>query len=269
MSAAPIGREAGAIALATRRTHAIALSRVEMDEAFHRRCLAEHPKLIVVLTHGGMISFVPVAAALLRSAAAHDPARRIVTTMHQGWWRVPLLRRLPPFLTGADRPYTYPELQRALIEQPQLDYFALPESETSLYGDPGEVKPFRFHGFIELSIRARAPMLLVAHRGTERWYRRVDASGRIARLLARLPDRAYHWVDFNKKNVLGEIAARRFVNVPLPLGRVRLGVALELHRPELFERGLPDEWKPRRREVLAEGERIRARLQRLYDALDP
>jgi hypothetical protein len=266
MSAA-IGRTAGSIQKASRLAEALMASRVGMDFAHHRTCLAEHPRLVVVLTHGGAISFLPVVMALVRSTAKYNPERRIVSTWHQGWWRFPGLNRLPRYLTGAERAYSLQELQRALAGEDEVDYYALPESETSLYGDPGEVKPFRFHGFIELSIRTRSPMLLVAHKGTEGWYRQVDFSGRLSSLLRRLPDRVYHTFDFNKQVVLGEIAARRLVNVPLPLRRAAVDIGLELHCPDEFETGLDAEFKTRRRQVLAEGERIRTRLQQLYDAL--
>jgi hypothetical protein len=262
-----IGTPAGRMRSMLRFGGPLILKRVRMDTAYHQRCLAEHPRLVLVLTHGGMISFLPIVAALVRSTAEHDPERRIVSTLHGGWWNLPLVRRMPAFFTSAERPYTFPELQRALETQDRLDYLALPESETSLYGSLEEVKPFRFSGFIELSIRTRTPMLLVAHKGSEHWYRQLDMSGRLFPLLEKMPRWAFDKLDFNKEVVLREITERKVVNVPLPLSRVSLDVSLELYHPEDFDRGLADEWKPRRKQVAAEADRIRARLQQLYDAL--
>lgn len=262
-----IGTPVGKLRLIRRLSKGLLLKRVAMDSEYLRRCQAEHPKLIYVITHGGPISFVPLITALISRTAEHDPERLLVGSFHPAWWKIPLVRRMPAYLTSSEEHYSMADIERALQTQPTLDYYALPESETCIYGDQGEVKPFRFHGFIELSLRARVPMMLVAHKGSEHWHRQIDFSGRLSRLLAYLPDRAYHLIDFNKQIVLDDIAQRRVVNVPLPTSRVSLDVALELYYPADFENGVAEDWKQRRRYVFAEGERIRDRLQSLYDRL--
>jgi hypothetical protein len=57
------------------------------------------------------------------------------------------------------------------------------------------------------------------------------------------------------------------VNIPLPLRRVPLDIAFELYRPTHYATGLSESFKERRRQLMDEGERIRERLQALYDSL--
>jgi hypothetical protein len=238
-----------------------------MDAEPFRSAIEAHPKLIVVLAHGGPLSFLAPLLALLRITMGADPGRHVLGTFHPAWWRLPLFRSAARHLTGSVDHFTFQQLERAIGGTDRLDYYALPEAEKCWFGDPVEIKPFRMHGFIELSVRHQVPMVLVVHEGTERWHRALDVSGRLRPLIERLPESAFQAIEFNKEAVLSEIAQRHTINVPLPLARARLRVTAEVHRPLCFGTGLPDEWRERRRAVLEEGERIRARMQALRDAI--
>jgi len=261
------GKAADRFTLLTRYLSPFLLSGVQMDAGYFRRCLAEHPRLIIVLAHGGPISFLPPAVALLRATAEYDPGRRSLITLHPWWWKAPGIRLVPRYFSGGQQHLTMPELRRALAGQSSVDYYALPESENCFYGNPDEVKPFLVHGFIELSIVTRTPMLLVVHKGTERWNRQIGPSGRLLPLFKKMPDRMFHAVELNKDRVLSAIERYQSVNVPLPLARAQLRLAFELHYPELYDSEPSSDFRTRRRQYVEEGERIRARMQWAYDAL--
>ncbi|WP_437587466.1 hypothetical protein [Sorangium sp. So ce1000] len=243
------------------------LSRVRMDTDAYRRILTEHPRLIMTVVHGGVISWLPFALAMMRATMAVDPDRSIAATMHPIVWKIPGLSRLAVALSGAEQPYTFPELLAGLTGGSSVDYYAFPESEYCLYGDLREVKPFRFHGFLELSVRAQVPLLLVAQRGSEPWYMPIDMSGRLFSLLGALPPSAFEAIELNKDNALEQVKTYHYVNFPLPLRRVKLDVAFELYYPRQYKTGLSESFKERRRLLAAEGELVRERMQALYDSL--
>jgi hypothetical protein len=240
---------------------------VNMDRGAYRYILEEHSRLIMTVMHGGVLSWLPFALAMMRATMDVDPQRRIAGTMHPLVWKVPGLRRLAVALSGAEQPYTFPELLAGLTQGSRVDYYAFPESEYCNYGDLGEVKPLRFHGFIELSVRAQVPLLLVVHKGSEGWYLPIDLSGRLFPLVEALPPSAFESIELNKGNCLEQIKTYHHVNVPLPLERVQLDLAFEVYHPTHYATGLSESFKERRRQLADEGERVRDRLQALYDSL--
>jgi hypothetical protein len=262
-----LGQAVGARRLLLELLGPVVLRRVSMDRDAYRRILREHPRLIMTVMHGGLISWLPFALAMMRATMDVDPERRIAGTMHPIVWKVPGLRRLAVALSGAAQPYTFPELLAGLTEGASVDYYAFPESEYCLYGDLSQVKPLRFHGFVELSVRAQVPLLLVAHKGSEGWYLPIDMSGRLFSLVEALPPSVFESIELNKDNCLEQVKTFHHVNVPLPLRRVPLDIAFELYHPTHYATGLSESFKDRRRQLADEGERIRERLQALYDSL--
>jgi hypothetical protein len=245
----------------------LVLRQVNMNRDAYRRVLKEHPRLIMTVTHGGLLSWLPFALAMMRATLDVDPTRRMAGTMHPLVWKIPGLRRLAVALSGAEQPYTFPELLAGLTEGSSTDYYAFPESEYCNYGDLSMVKPLRFHGFIELAVRAQVPLLLVAHRGSEGWYRPVDLSGRLFPLVEALPPSTFESIELNKNNCLEQIQTYHNVNVPLPLRRVHLALAFAVYYPTHYATGLSESFKERRRQLAMEGERVREHLQSLYDSL--
>ncbi len=245
----------------------VVLRQVNMDRDAYRRVLKEHPRLIMTVTHGGLLSWLPFALAMMRATLDVDPARRMAGTMHPLLWKIPGLHSLAVALSGAEQPYTFPDLLAGLTAGESTDYYAFPESEYCNYGDLATVKPFRFHGFIELSVRAQVPLLLVAHRGSEGWYLPVDLSRRLFPLVEALPPSAFESMELNKNNCLEQIQIYHNVNVPLPRSRVDLDLAFAVYRPTRYATGLSESFKERRRQLADEGDLVREHLQSLYDSL--
>jgi hypothetical protein len=259
----PIGREAQSHARLVERLHPVLFERVEIDQRELNRALAEHPRLIYVISHGGAISWLPIYTALMSKIAEHTPERRAVGTFHKAFWKTapPLVR----FISGTDRHLTYPELLEAMIEQ-RSDFWAFPESENSLYGDLRAIKAFRFFRFIELSVAAQMPMLLVVHSGSERWYRPFNVRGALRGAAQLLPQALYSGFGFDKSRFLASVDGEA-LNVPLPVGRLALRIKTELHLPARFEQGYATDPEMRARELREEAARIRARMQGLSDEL--
>ncbi len=222
--------------------------------------LAAHPRLTYVIAHGGAISWMPITVALIQRLAQHAPDRLGTGTFHKGLWNLPGVGRIAKFFSGAERHLSFDELFSALGGG-DCDFFAFPESDSSLYGELTEVKPFRFHRFIELSVRARMPMLLVAHKGTERWYRAIPS---LAPVLSLLPAALYSMVHLKKDQVIAE-TTQKLLNVPIPFGRISLRARTELFHTRI--KSFSDDAATKKAQLEDEGERIRLRLQRLTDSI--
>jgi hypothetical protein len=240
---------------------------VELDRDSLSRILSRHERLIVTISHGGPLSFLPAALAVMQASLAIQPERRIVATLHPVFWRLPGLRSLAAVLSGANEPLSITDLRAAFSSGEQLDYYAFPESEHCAYGDLQTIRPFRFHGFIDIAAGAEIPLLLVAHRGTEDWHLPVRISESAQRALARLPSVLFEQIELNKSNVLLQLKHYQRINIPLPRRRVRLRVACELYETKPLPGRESMSFTRRRHELAEEGERIRQKLQRLYDSL--
>jgi hypothetical protein len=243
------------------RVERMLFEQVELDAAELSEQLRTHPRLTYVIQHGGAISWLPVTVALIQRLAEHAPDRLGTGTFHKGLWAVPGVAAVTRFFSGAQRHLNFDELSHALGTG-DCDFFAFPESDSSLYGDLAAVKPFRFHRFIELSVRARMPMLLVAHKGSEAWYRTVPM---LTPLLAALPTPVFEFFHLKKERFLSE-TAQGHLNLPLPLGRISLKVRTEAFMPRVFD-GLSDDPAVKKAQLVEEGDRIRARLQALADSI--
>jgi hypothetical protein len=234
---------------------------VEIDREQLQLHLEANPRLTYVIAHGGVISWLPITLILIKRLAECAPDRLGTGTFHKAMWNVPGLSEMARWLSGSERHLNFDELLYALSAG-DCDFFAFPESENSLYGNLGEIKPFRFHRFIELSVKARMPMLLVAHKGSEHWYR----SFRPLPVLRSLPDPIYSLLHLDKQQVMFE-SARQTLNLPLPFRRISLRVRTELFQPDAYGRTFADDPEIKRLQLREEGARIRARLQRLSDSI--
>jgi hypothetical protein len=265
-AAFPLGRPAGDHGGAAALLSAALLRDVQIDLDRYRAVLRENPRLIVTIIHEGLVSFVPMALVMQRATAICEPGRRIVGTAHPIAWKIPGWSAFIRAMSGSTQHVGFLELLRAYQAGEQFDYYAFPESENCLYGDITRVRPFRFHGFLEIALRTNVPLLLVAERGTAPWYRRIDVGERGLRGLERLPDKAFAALELNKKAFLGALRTYGSINLPLRFRRLNMRVAMEVHRPRV-DRELSASYRERQRQLADEGERIRARMQALYDAL--
>lgn len=239
------------------------LSRIDIDLDVLRESLDRHPRLVHVISHGGSLSWLPIYVALMSKLGEVAPRRLHVGSFHKGLWK--FARPLVRFIAGTERHLTYAELERVLADVAS-DFWAFPESDNSMYGDLHAIKPFRFLRFIEVAVNAKMPMLLVAHVGSEVWYQTLHPERRLQALAELLPSRVYRAMSLDKRRFLDRIGVEPF-HFPLPMKRVHLRIATELHLPERFEVGYADDPEARKEQLLSEAEVIRTKLQGLVDRL--
>jgi hypothetical protein len=264
MAARRIGRDAISHAALVDPLRRLLLSRIDVDDRALGASLGEHLRLVHVIAHGGSLSWLPIYVALMSKMREHAPKRLHVGSFHKALWRA--ARPLIAFIAGTDRHLTYAELERVLGEI-DSDFWAFPESENSMYGDLFAIKPFRFLRFIEVAVKARMPMLLVAHVGSEVWYRTfAPPLPRVAALARSVPDALYGAVSFDKPTLLARLASEN-LHLPLPMGRVHLRIATALHVPAHFEHGYSVDPQERAAELRLEADAIRGKLQALTDGL--
>lgn len=266
-AARPLGRKAGdrRSILALLNPRLFAPGGIQLDLDYYRECLTKHPRLIVVVAHGGMISWVPISLVLWDATATIDPERRVVGTVHPILWKLPMVRPITRLFSASEEHCSFGSLLRAYLDGERFDYYAFPESESCLYGDLGEIKPFRFHGFLELALRTGVPLLLVVHRGSERWYQSIPIPEERLPLVERVPDRAFHALELNKRVFVEELRRHGTLNLPLHASRLRLHVEMEMYTPEPTV--LATSYRARMRQLEVAGLRMRERMQALYDRI--
>lgn len=251
-----IGKNAFGHAALVDRLRPRLLSKIDLDVSSFRETLEANPRLVHVISHGGSLSWLPIYVALMSKFGEVAPSRLHVGSFHKGLWR--FARPLVKFIAGTDRHLSYSELERVLTEI-SSDFWAFPESDNSMYGDLHAIKPFRFVRFIEVAAAAKMPMLLVAHVGSEVWYRTLSPRDRLGLLAQLAPKSLFKSMALDKRAFLERIEVEPF-HFPLPTQRLHLRIATELHRPERGDYS-------RKEDVLEEAEVIRQKLQRLTDGL--
>ncbi|MCA9544858.1 MAG: hypothetical protein KC613_10725 [Myxococcales bacterium] len=215
--------------------------------------LAAHPNLVLAISHATPLSWLPIPFVLSLEACAAGQGQRVpFGVVDRFFFRFPPLRPVGRFLTQAERAQDFNGLlERLQGGQPGHDLVIFPEGNHTFFADTQGIGPFRSPRFVELAVRAGVPLLLVVHRGTERWSRAVPVP---AAVLGRL----------FKGGHTGRL------NVPLPLRRIhRLQVKVALYTPSLRAQALSGDRAADRPLIEAEAQRVRARMQALLASLDP
>lgn len=219
--------------------------------------LEEHPRLLVVLNHGPALGPLPALTALGQAFLDAGGGERVPFGITwRGFYRLPLLNRLAGRLTQATGELGVDEAVARLREGPWTDCCLMPEGDLANLGNGLDVQPFRSSRFVELSVRAGVPMLLVAHQGTEALGRSVEVPDGLLGLRRWLPE-----------HLRQPLARHRQLSVPWLLnGRIKhLRMICELYQPELTEADLEGQSGPVR--LSREAQQVRSRLQRLVNQL--
>ena len=219
--------------------------------------LEAHPRLMIIMNHGPVLGPAPALAALVRSMVRHGGGDRVpFGVTWRGFYRVPgvgpLLERLVQ--TSADSGVE--DVVAKLSNGTFNDCGIMPEGEYSNVGNGIDIQPFRSQRFIEAAVRAEAPVLLLAHSGTERLGRPIPIPASARFLIERLPEHLRRAV--NQSGV---------VSLPWLLGgRIpKLGLACELYWPDLSPGDLEESASAQ--QVALNARHARARLQRLVNHL--
>lgn len=217
-----------------------------------------NPRLVVAINHSTPISWIPpicLLAEKFNEAGGGERTPRGV--IDKFFYTLPILRMLAEYISQSDRPRDFDEILQDFTAEEKNDLVVFPEGAMAFFGDLRKIQPFRSPRFVELAIRARSPILIAVHRGTEEW-----------NSLFPIPKEITPYINMVSSFFGRRFDEEQFVNVPMNLHRIpKLSMITKLYIPELYEADLSEDPRERRRQISAEADRIRDQMQDLFDEL--
>lgn len=234
---------------------------VEDYEFESRDSLADiirNPRLVVVLNHSTPISWVPPVCLLAEKICQAGGGDRIPRgIVDKFFFGIPFLRVVAEHLTQADHPQTFDEILAGFKNNEQTDMVVFPEGAMTFFGDVRKVQPFRSPKFLEIAIRAQAPILLAVHRGTEEW-----------NTLLPIPKEVTPYIRMVSSFFGRKMDEEQFLNLPINLKKVaKFSMVTKLYVPELYESDLSGDANERKDQISKEADKIRTVMQDLFDEL--
>ncbi|MBX2994355.1 MAG: hypothetical protein KF681_06025 [Bdellovibrionaceae bacterium] len=220
--------------------------------------IMKQPRLMVALNHATPISWVPAISLLAPAAAEAGGDDRIAMgVVDKFFYSNPLTKPVAEYVTQSDRPLGFEELLKHFLGSERRDLVIFPEGARTFFGDLTQIQPFRSPRFIELAIRAQAPILLAVHRGSETWNLELALPREWGAFL----------MPFSRFFGQGLMEAGS-LNLPILLKKIpHFHMKLHLYTPALYESDLSGSEAERRSQLQAEAENIRALMQEMYDSL--
>lgn len=224
--------------------------------------LREHPKLVVALNHSTPLSWLPAISFLTDQVAQSGGLHRRPRGIVDRWfYSNPLTAIVAAWISQSERALNFQQLVASAQMESTLDLVVFPEGALSFFQDPDQVGLFRSPRFVELAISIPAPLLLVAHQGSEHWSNKVDPTqssfGAFRQISQWLP------------GFFGQqIRNGKPVFLPFPGGKIQnFQMAAELYCPQIQLSELSDDPIHRREQISQEAERVRARMIALRESL--
>lgn len=224
--------------------------------------IEKHSKLLVVFNHSTPLSWLPASCLLAVHFCARGGGNRFpLGVTDRFFYHVPVFRPLARFFTQSEKPLTFTELSDRFIGRPNLDLVIFPEGSNCFFGRPDEIQEFRSPKFIELAIRAKAPILVCVHRGSERWATNIPVSMGTLDKLDFLPKVIF---DFLERR----IRKTGLLTLPLlPTPMDRFEMSCELYYPSLRVSELDTDGALRYQQLRSEAERVREKMKVLLTDL--
>lgn len=235
--------------------------RVELhSEPPLREILGSYPRLVWALSHGTPISWMPLVFIIGREITrCGGGKRRVLGVFHRTLHRVPLLGHAIRFLGQSDATWGADQIANALSSGQYSDLAVLPEGHNAFIGRCTSIRPFVSSRFVEIAIRSSAPILIVAHVGTESWCKHARAPYSLP-LLRRISPR-FH---------ANAAQAECFCIPTLPWRMPVFKLACQLYEPTLKVSDLSEDRNSRHVQIHEEAQRVREIMVTLLDQLgDP
>lgn len=220
--------------------------------------ILREPRLLVALNHSTPLSWIPAGAALaLEAIKAGGGDRTPRAVMDKWFYSNPLTKRIAEYFTQFDRPQSFDELLASFVQSERTDLVIFPEGANTFFGSVTEIGEFRSHRFVELAIRAEAPLLLVVHKGSESWSWPLQLP----------PEWGAFLLPFSK--FFGEnILKASIFNLPLiPQKLPRFQMTCELYRPALKAVEFSTDPEELEIQLRTEAEKIRRRMQEILSSM--
>lgn len=220
--------------------------------------LKENPHLVLAVSHGSPLSWIPAVSLLtVEAVRAEGGSRKPVGVVDRFFFEARVLRPLGRFLTQSDQSPGFESLLEKFRSDEASDLVIFPEGANSFFGDLSRIQPFRSPRFVELAVRAGVPILIVVHEGSEAWSKTLKLPDLLLQTVRLFPRFARpRWFRDGK------------LNLPAALTRMEhFQMRCELYRPALKASELSENQAERRRQIGREAEKIRARMQELLEEL--
>ncbi len=216
--------------------------------------LAHETRLIIAANHSTPLSWLPAMTTLAHEfemAGGGDRSPRAV--VDRWFYANPLTAWMASYLSQYHAPQSFAELLADFSQAARTDLVVFPEGANTFFGDVHEVQEFRSSRFIELSILAKAPILIVAHAGSEDWSLPVAIP----------PEWIAYVLPFSKFFGESLMQARAF-NLPFfPKKIENFRMQCILHRPSLQEADLSNDPAERKLQIQNEADLVREKMRDL------
>lgn len=225
--------------------------------------LAQHERLVVIFNHASPLSWLPAIALLTAHTCARGGgSRRPMGVMDRFFFSVPGLRAIAHQLTQSDQPLGFEELIAKFRAAHGTDIVIFPEGSNCFFGDPSDVQPFRSPRFVELAIRSQTPILVCAHRGSEKWAQAVPVDASVTSMIDHLPPLI---AGFLGKR-LRETGILSIPTIPTQLDHFEM--LCELYVPSIKESDLDADPARAREQIAAEADLVHAKLEAMLAEID-
>jgi hypothetical protein len=221
--------------------------------------LEKYPKLVVVVNHGSQVGALSGLLGLADQYYQHGGANRYPFGITwRGFYKLPGYKQFFSYLTQVDTVISVEDAVKLLTDSEFTDCVIMPEGEYCNFGNGVDVQPFLSPKFIEMAIRAKVPVLVVAQKGAETWSWPVEISNSLMGLADWLPG-----------NLQTGLKRSRMINIPKPW-RKKLDVlrmSFYLYQPKLTEWDLDKDEEKRLRQLQIEANKVRSRMQLMVNTL--
>jgi len=224
-----------------------------------REILTDNPKLVVVLSHGAAASPGYVNIGMFDILLKHGGADR--RPMGVGWkhfYKIPVMRRFVSYVTNVDAPHDFDEFVKLFMKGEFSDLMVYPEGENCLYGNALDIQPFMSPRFLEIAIRAKVPILLVVHYGTQHAVYPLKVNHEQASWIKLLAPKTGAKLESS-----GLLSFPKFLAGKIP----ELKFSFQLYHPQLKLKDLPKNKAARWEKLNEEAEEVRGIMQGMVDEL--
>ena len=220
--------------------------------------IMKQPRLVVAFNHATALSWIPAIALLTEKIVEAGGGDRIpLGVVDKFFYSNPITQGIAEYITQSKFPLGFDELLASFQKRDRTDLVIFPEGAQTFFGDPDKIQDFRSPRFLELAIRAQAPILLAVHRGSEAWNMPLQLPQEWGAWL--LPFSAFFGKGLMQSGLL---------NVPFRLKKIPLfSMKLHLYSPALYESDLSENENERRHQLQEEAEKVKALMQEMWEEL--
>lgn len=220
--------------------------------------ILRNPRMVVVINHATPLSWIPAMALLATEYAKAGGGDRVPRGIADKWfYSNPLTKILAEYITQSPEPQNFDQVVETFIHSEKTDLVIMPEGANTFFGRVDKVQEFRSPRFVEIAIKAKAPILIVAHKGSESWSLPLELPKSIGAAI--LP-----FSKFFGEKLMG---AEGF-NLPLiPHKMVKFSMTCRLYAPALYESDLSENPIERKSQLASEAEQIRLLMSDMQESL--